>query len=186
MSRLLESYTKELAPKIQKELALKNVHQTPKLIKIVVTVGVGRAVVDQKYLDTAVATLRKLTGQQPVVTKAKNSIAGFKLREGQSIGAKVTLRGTRMYDFLDRLNSIVFPRLRDFHGLSVKAFDPQGNYSIGLKEHTVFPEISYEESAQSHGLQITLVTTAQTPQAGQALLRALGVPLERPVEKKEK
>lgn len=179
MNRLLEKYQTEVASQIKDQLGLKNVHQTPRLVKVVVSVGVGRAVVDQKYLDNAVATLRKLTGQQPVVTKAKNSIAGFKLREGNAIGAKVTLRGERMYDFLDRLNSIVFPRLRDFHGLSVKAFDRNGNYSIGLSEHTVFPEISYEETNQSHGIQITLVTTATNKEQGEALLRGLGVPLER-------
>jgi len=179
MNRLLEKYQTTVAGQIKDQLGLKNVHQTPRLIKVVVSVGVGRAVVDQKYLDNAVATLRKLTGQQPVVTKAKNSIAGFKLREGNAIGAKVTLRGERMYDFLDRLNSIVFPRLRDFHGLSIKAFDRNGNYSIGLTEHTVFPEISYEETNQSHGIQITLVTTATNKEQGEALLRGLGVPLER-------
>ncbi|MEI7818878.1 MAG: 50S ribosomal protein L5 [bacterium] len=179
MNRLMDKYRTELAAGLQKDLGYTNVHQTPKLIKIVVSVGVGRAVADQKYLDNAVATLRKLTGQQPIVTKAKNSIAGFKLREGNDIGAKVTLRGERMYDFLDRLVSVVLPRIRDFHGLSAKAFDRAGNYSIGLPEHTVFPEISYEESNQSHGLQITLVTTATDPQSGEALMRALGVPLER-------
>lgn len=179
MNRLLEKYQTAVAGHIKEQLGLKNVHQTPRLVKVVVSVGVGRAVVDQKYLDNAVATLRKLTGQQPVVTKAKNSIAGFKLREGNAIGAKVTLRGERMYDFLDRLNSIVFPRLRDFHGLSIKAFDRNGNYSIGLTEHTVFPEISYEETNQSHGIQITLVTTATNKEQGEALLRGLGVPLER-------
>lgn len=179
MNRLQEKYRTELATSLKDQLKLTNVHQTPRLIKVVVSVGVGRAVVDQKYLDTAVATLRKLTGQQPVITKAKNSIAGFKLREGNAIGAKVTLRTERMYDFLDRLNSIVLPRVRDFHGLSVKAFDPHGNYSIGLTEHTVFPEISYEEANQTHGIQITLVTTAKNKEQGEALLRTLGVPLER-------
>lgn len=179
MNRVQERYRTELATQLQKDLELANSQQTPKLNKIVVSVGVGRAVQDQKYLDNAVATLRKITGQQPIITKAKNSIAGFKLREGQEIGAKVTLRGERMYDFLDRLNAIVFPRLRDFHGLSVKAFDPAGNYSIGLKEQTVFPEINYEDASLTHGVQITLVTTASNPGAGEALLRALGVPLER-------
>ncbi len=179
MNRVMEAYKKTGKAELQKSLQVKNAHQIPKLTKIVVSVGVGRAVQDQKYLDLAVATLTKITGQQPIVTKAKNSIAGFKLREGQSIGAKVTLRGERMYDFLDRLNAIVLPRLRDFRGLSAKAFDPHGNYSIGLAEHTVFPEISYEDAQVVHGVQITLVTTATDAVSGEALLRSLGVPLER-------
>ncbi len=183
MNRVLEQYRTKSAAQLKTDLKLANVHQTPKLTKIVVSVGVGRAVQDQKYLDNAVATLRKITGQAPIITKAKNSIAGFKLREGQSIGAKVTLRGVHMYDFLDRLDAIVLPRLRDFHGLSVKAFDPQGNYSIGLAEQTVFPEINYEDASLTHGVQITLVTTAQNPKQGEALLRALGVPLERKEKK---
>lgn len=179
MNRLQETYQTKLASQLKTDLSLGNVHQIPQLKKIVVSVGVGRALQDQKYLDNAVATLRKITGQQPVVTKAKLSIASFKLREGQSIGAKVTLRGERMYDFLDRLIAVVLPRLRDFRGLSAKAFDPQGNYSIGLTEQTIFPEISYEDANMTHGLQITLVTTAQNPAAGEALMRSLGLPLER-------
>lgn len=179
MNRLRERYQTELIPALTKDLAADNLHRVPKLTKIVVSVGVGRAVQDQKYLDNAVATLTKITGQQPIVTKARLSIAGFKLREGQSIGAKVTLRGERMYDFLDRLISIVLPRIRDFHGLSVKAFDPKGNYSIGLSEQTLFPEISYEDAQLLHGIQITLVTTAQDKAEGEALMRALGLPLER-------
>ena len=179
MNRLQETYTTKLADSLKTDLKLENVHQIPRLQKIVVSVGVGRAIQDQKYLDNAVATLRTITGQQPIVTKAKLSIASFKLREGQSIGAKVTLRGERMYDFLDRLIAVVLPRIRDFRGLPSKAFDPKGNYSIGLNAQTIFPEISYEDANMTHGLQITLVTTAQTPEAGEALMRSLGLPLER-------
>lgn len=179
MNRLQETYQTKIAPQLKTDLGLENVHQIPQLKKIVVSVGVGRAIQDQKYLDNAVSTLRKVTGQQPIITKAKLSIASFKLREGQEIGAKVTLRGERMYDFLDRLISVVLPRIRDFRGLSAKAFDPQGNYSIGLNEQTIFPEISYEDANMTHGLQITLVTTAQNPAAGEALMRSLGLPLER-------
>jgi len=179
MNRLRERYQTELVKGLTKELDAKNVHRVPKLTKIVVSVGVGRAVQDQKYLDNAVATLKKVTGQQPIITKARLSIAGFKLREGQSIGAKVTLRGERMYDFLDRLIAVVLPRIRDFRGLSIKGFDPKGNYSIGVSEQTLFPEISYEDAQLTHGLQITLVTTAHTPAEGEALMRSLGLPLER-------
>lgn len=179
MSRLKQKYHEQAVASITKELDVKNAHRVPKLTKIVVSVGVGRAVMDQKYLDNAVDTLTKITGQKPIITKARLSVAGFKLREGQSIGAKVTLRGERMYDFLDRLIAVVLPRLRDFHGLSVKAFDPQGNYTIGLAEQTLFPEISYENAQLSHGVQVTLVTNAQNKTEGEALLRALGMPLER-------
>lgn len=179
MNRLQERYQSEMTTSLAKQLDAKNPHRVPKLVKIVVSVGVGRAVVDQKYLDNAVATITKITGQKPIITKARLSIAGFKLREGQSIGAKVTLRSERMYDFLDRLIAVVLPRLRDFHGLSIKGFDPQGNYSIGLAEQTLFPEISYEDAQLTHGVQVTLVTTAQNKTEGEALLRALGMPLER-------
>lgn len=179
MNRVLDRYKSELAPKLKQDLGLDNVHQVPRLTKIVVSVGVGRAVQDSKFLDNALATLRKVTGQEPVVTKAKNSIAGFKLREGQSIGAKVTLRHERMYDFLDRLDAIVLPRLRDFRGLPLAAFDPTGNYNLGLTEQTVFPEINYEDANLTHGIQITFVTTATNPEQGEALMRSLGLPLER-------
>jgi large subunit ribosomal protein L5 len=179
MNRLQERYQSEMTTSLAKQLDAKNPHRVPKLVKIVVSVGVGRAVVDQKYLDNAVATLTKITGQKPIIAKARLSIAGFKLREGQSIGAKVTLRSEHMYDFLDRLIAVVLPRLRDFHGLSIKGFDPQGNYSIGLAEQTLFPEISYEDAQLTHGVQVTLVTTAQNKTEGEALLRALGMPLER-------
>ncbi len=179
MNRLQERYKTEMIKSLTDELGVENAHRVPKLTKVVVSVGVGRAVMDQKYLDNAVATLTKITGQKPIITKARLSIAGFKLREGQSIGAKVTLRGERMYDFLDRLIAVVLPRLRDFHGLSVKGFDPQGNYSIGLAEQTLFPEIGYEDAQLTHGVQITLVTTAHNKTEGEALLRAMGMPLER-------
>lgn len=165
-------------PSLMKQLGLANIHQTPRLEKVVVNVGAGRAINDSRWLDVAINTLRKITGQQPVTTKAKGSIAGFKLREGVSIGVKVTLRGQVMYEFLDRLISVVLPRSRDFRGLPLKAFDPEGNYSIGLRDQSIFPELTFEDLALTHGLQISMVTNS-SPEHGQALLKALGFPFER-------
>ena len=141
--------------------------------------GVGRATADSKHLEVAVSTLGKITGQHPVQTVAKKSVASFKLRDGNKIGAMVTLRGERMYEFLDRLVSVTLPRIRDFRGISDVAFDPQGNYSLGLNDHTIFPEISYEEANVSHGLQINIVTTAKSPAEGKRLLELMGFPLRR-------
>lgn len=163
---------------LQKRLKIGNVHQVPKIEKLVLNVGVGRASGDSRALETATNTLRKISGQQPVVTKAKSSIAGFKLREGQPIGVKVTLRGRSMYEFIDRLISVVLPRMRDFRGLSTKAFDPQGNYSIGLRDQSVFPELSYEETTFLHGLQVNIVTNSDRDLSLE-LLRELGFPFEK-------
>ncbi|MEX0748652.1 MAG: 50S ribosomal protein L5 [Candidatus Saccharimonadales bacterium] len=178
MNRLQAKYQNELVSQLQKELKLSNVHQVPRIEKVVINVGAGRSLNDSRILETAKNTLCKITGQQPVVTTASKSIAGFKLREGQAIGTKVTLRGQNMYEFLDRLISIVLPRTRDFRGLSVKAFDPHGNYSLGLTDQSVFPELSYEDANVLHGLQINVVTNSNPAQA-QALLHALGLPFER-------
>jgi len=151
MNRLQTKYNNTVKSELKTELGISNVHQIPKIEKIMVNSGVGKAVADSKHLDAAVATLTKITGQKPVITKARNSIATFKLREGMEIGAKVTLRGERMYSFLDRLIAVVLPRTRDFRGVSTKAFDKSGNYSIGFNDQTVFPEISYEDASAVHG-----------------------------------
>jgi large subunit ribosomal protein L5 len=179
MNRLRKQYQDEIRPALQKELELGNVHQIPRIEKVVINAGVGRAVNDSKHLDTVAATIRKVTGQQPVTTTAKNSIAGFKLREGNKIGVMVTLRGETMYEFLDRLVAIVLPRIRDFRGVSEKAFDGRGNYSIGINDQSVFPEISYEEASDRHGLQINIVTSAKTPAESRRLLELMGFPFRR-------
>jgi large subunit ribosomal protein L5 len=169
----------KFVPELEKELGLKNVHQLPKLEKIVVNVGLGRAKDDKKIIETATNTVRKITGQEPVKTYAKKSIAGFKLREGNMIGLKVTLRGDKMYEFADRLINIVLPRLRDFHGVSAKAFDKQGNYSIGFTDQSVFPELSFDETTTSHGLQVVFNISAHEPAHARALLEKFGVPFEK-------
>jgi large subunit ribosomal protein L5 len=153
VARLRTDYNEKFVAELQKELELKNVHQVPRVEKVVINVGLGRAKDDKKTIEAAKNTLRKITGQEPVETVAKNSIAGFKLREGNMIGLKLTLRGDRMYEFMDRLINIVMPRLRDFHGVSNKAFDKQGNYSIGMTEQSVFPELTFEETTTPHGLR---------------------------------
>jgi large subunit ribosomal protein L5 len=177
--RLRIQYAETVAQELQKELELKNAHQVPKLEKIVVNIGLGKAKDDKKLLQVATNTLRKITGQQPVETVAKNSIAGFKLREGNKIGLKVTLRGDRMYEFLDRVISVVLPRLRDFHGVSLKAFDRQGNYSLGFIDQSVFPELSFEETTTAHGLQVVLVINSQGKEQSKALLEKFGMPFEK-------
>ncbi len=179
MSRLQEKYIKETAPKLKDELKIANVHQIPKVEKVVLNIGLGRSVQDNKVIDVATNTLRKITGQQPVKTIAKHSIAGFKLREGNVIGLKVTLRRDRMYEFMDRLISIVLPRTRDFRGLPANAFDPQGNYSLGLRDQSVFAELSYEDTLTAHGLQINIVTSANDKGDAKVLLTNLGFPFER-------
>lgn len=179
MNRLQTKYSDTIRAELKDELSVSNVHQIPKIEKIVLNSGVGKAVADSKHLDAAVATLAKISGQKPVVTKARNSIATFKLREGMEIGAKVTLRGERMYSFLDRLIAVVLPRTRDFHGVSAKAFDKSGNYSIGISDQTVFPEISYEDASAVHGLQITIVISGNDPKASKVLLEKLGMPFEK-------
>jgi len=178
-ARLQVQYVQSISPELQKDLNLKNPHQLPKLEKVVVNIGLGGAKDDKKLMEVATNTLRKITGQQPVQTIAKNSIAGFKLREGNKIGLKVTLRGQRMYEFVDRLINIVLPRLRDFHGVSAKAFDHQGNYSLGFVDQSVFPELSFEETTTSHGLQVVFVINCQQKEHGRALLEKFGLPFEK-------
>jgi len=179
VARLKDLYNKQYAAELQKELALANPHQVPRLEKIVVNVGLGRAKDDKKIMETASNTVRKITGQEPIDTVAKNSIAGFKLREGNKIGIKVTLRGNKMYEFADRLINIVLPRLRDFHGVKAGAFDKSGNYSIGFTDQSVFPELTFEETTTAHGLQVVFVVKAQDVNASRALLAKLGMPFEK-------
>ncbi len=164
---------------IKKELGLSNIHQVPSIEKIVINVGLGKSKDDKKQFEAASNTLSKITGQKPIDTYSRMSIASFKLREGNKIGMKVTLRGDRMYEFLDRFINIVMPRLRDFHGVSRKSFDNQGNFSIGVAEQSIFPELSFEETTTSHGMQIVIVTTAKNPQQAQVLLTKLGMPFQK-------
>jgi large subunit ribosomal protein L5 len=177
MPRLKQRYRDEVVPALREQLGLSNVMQVPKLEKIVVNVGVGDAVKDGRMLDAALADLTTITGQQPVVTKARKSIAGFKLREGMAIGAKVTLRGDRMWEFYDRLVSLALPRIRDFRGMNPLAFDGHGNYTLGVTEQLIFPEIDYDKVLAVRGMDITIVTSATTDDDGRALLVALGFPL---------
>jgi large subunit ribosomal protein L5 len=176
--RLKQKYKAEIAEQLLKDLGLTNVHQIPTLTKIVVNMGVGEAARDGKIIDGAVADLVKITGQKPQVTKARKSIAQFKLREGQPIGAHVTLRGDRMWEFLDRLLSLALPRIRDFRGLSPKQFDGTGNYTFGLTEQSMFHEIDQDKIDRVRGMDITVVTTAKTDDQGRALLKALGFPFQ--------
>lgn len=178
-ARLKVLYNTQYVAELQKELNLKNVNDVPKIEKITLNVGLGRAKDDKKLLEVAENTLKKITGQQPVKTVAKLSIASFKLREGNVIGLKVTLRGDRMYEFLDRLVNLVLPRLRDFHGVSNKAFDRQGNYSIGLTEQSVFPELTFEETTTAHGLQAVISIKAKEQSHARALLVKFGMPFEK-------
>ena len=177
--RLKELYESKIAAELKTELDLKNINQVPKLEKVVLNIGLGKAKDDKKVLETAANTLRKISGQQPVDTLAKQSIAAFKLREGNKIGLKLTLRGDRMYEFLDRLINIVLPRLRDFHGVSLKAFDNQGNYSIGLNDQSVFPELTFDETTTTHGLQVVIVIKNEDKEHSKALLTKLGMPFEK-------
>lgn len=179
MNRLKEKYMKEIVPSLMSKFNYKSVMQVPKLEKIVVNMGVGDAVQNSKALDNAVEELTQITGQKPVVTKAKKSIAGFRLREGMPIGAKVTLRGERMYDFLDKLVSVSLPRVRDFRGVSKNAFDGRGNYTLGIKEQLIFPEIDYDKVAKVRGMDIVIVTTANTDEESRELLTQLGMPFKK-------
>jgi large subunit ribosomal protein L5 len=174
--RLKERYRQEVLPALQRELELENPMRVPRLEKIVVNMGVGDAIRDAKLLDAAVADLATITGQKPAITKARKSIAAFKLRAGMSIGAKVTLRGARMWEFLDRLLATALPRIRDFRGLDPDAFDGSGNYTIGVTEQLIFPEIDYDKVVKVRGMDITIVTTAPDDDEARALLRALGFP----------
>src|SRR5580765_7855851 len=178
VARLKQQFQTTSAAELMKELSLSNRHEVPQLEKIVVNIGLGRAKDEKKVLDTAANTLRKITGQQPIETMAKKSIASFKLREGNKIGLKVTLRGERMYEFADRLINIVLPRLRDFHGVSAKAFDKAGNYSLGMTDQSVFPELTFEETTTVHGLQIIFVINAHEQAHAKALLEKFGMPFE--------
>lgn len=178
MARMKDLYKSTVAPELLKELGLANVNQVPKITKVVINAGVGRAALDAKKLEAVVKGLRDIAGQAPVITKAKKSIAGFKLREGMNVGVTVTLRGDRMYEFLDRLVSIALPRVRDFRGIKKDAFDGHGNYSLGLREHGVFPEIPYEEASEPFGLQVNISTNAQNDEQAKALLTHLGFPFK--------
>jgi large subunit ribosomal protein L5 len=175
----LKALYKQIAPELQKELDLMNPHQVPKLEKIVINIGLGRGKDDKRLLEVANNTLTKITGQKPVETFARMSIATFKLREGNKIGLKVTLRGDRMYEFLDRLLTVVLPRLRDFHGVNARAFDKQGNFSLGLTDQSVFPELTFEETTTAHGLQAVMVIKAEEQAHSRALLEKFGMPFEK-------
>ena len=176
MDSLQEKYAKEVAPELTKKFGYKNVMQLPKLEKVIINMGVGEAVGNPKALDAAVSDLTLIAGQKPIVTRAKKSIATWKIRQGMPIGAKVTLRGTRMYQFLDKFMNVALPRVRDFHGVSAKAFDGRGNYSVGLKEQLIFPEIDYDKIDKVRGMNVVIVTTAKTDEEARALLSLLGMP----------
>src|SRR5688572_30332180 len=178
-TRLRDQYNTTIAAELMKELGLKNAHQVPRLEKITLNVGLGKAKDDKKMFEAATNTLTKIAGQKPVETVAKKSIASFKLREGNKIGLKVTLRGNKMYEFLDRLITLVLPRLRDFHGVSPRAFDRQGNFAIGLSDQSVFPELSFEETTTVHGLQVVFTIRCNKPSDARALLEKFGMPFEK-------
>ncbi len=178
MATLKETYKTEIAPKLKDELGLQNVMEVPRITKITLNMGVGEALGDKKVLENAVADMEKIAGQKPVVTKARKSIAGFKVREGWPIGCKVTLRSERMYEFLERLISIAIPRIRDFRGISPKSFDGRGNFAMGVTEQIIFPEIDYDQVDALRGLDITITTTARNDDEGRALLRAFNFPLK--------
>ena len=176
--RLKELYKSEIIPALEKELEIDNINKVPRLEKIVVNMGVGRATSDSKLLDAAMADLRVITGQQPCITRAKKSIAGFHVRQGQAIGCKVTLRGDRMWEFLDRLLATALPRVRDFRGIPTTSFDGHGNYSLGITEQLIFPEIDYDKVDRTRGMDIAFVTTAEDDASALALFRALGFPFK--------
>ena len=179
MSRLHETYERSIRPQLMKEFGYANPHEVPRLEKIVINVGMGEAIDNPKLLDGAVQELAAITGQRPVVTRAKKSISNFKLREGMVIGAKVTLRGRRMYEFLDRLVNVSIPRIRDFRGVPTRSFDGRGNYTLGIKEQLIFPEVDYDKVEKVHGMDITIVTTAERDDEALALLAAFGMPFRR-------
>ena len=179
MSRLQEQYKNELAGEIQKKLGLKNTQEVPKITKITINMGVGDAVADKKVLEKARADMERIGGQKPVIRRARKSVAAFKIRDGMPIGCKVTLRRERMYEFLDRLVNIAIPRIRDFRGLNPKSFDRAGNYSMGVQEQIIFPEINYDEIDAIRGMDITITTTARNPEEGRALLEAFNFPFKK-------
>ncbi len=179
MNRLLEKYNTQVKPELQKKFNYTSPMQTPKIVKIVINMGLGDAVANSKVLDEAVEELTAIAGQKPVVTKAKKSIASFKLREGMPIGCKVTLRGEKMYEFFDKLVSIALPRVRDFHGISADSFDGRGNYTLGVKEQLIFPEINFDKVKKIRGMDIVIVTTANTDEEGRTLLGLMGMPFKK-------
>jgi large subunit ribosomal protein L5 len=179
MNRFREKYNKTVVPALKEEFKYTNPHQVPRIVKVVVSAGVGRAVSDAKHLDAVAETLAKVTGQHPVTTIARKSIASFKLREGNKVGTTVTLRGDRAEEFLDLLVGVVLPRIRDFRGISATAFDPFGNYSLGLPDQSIFPQIPFEEVGTTHGLQVNIVTSASTAAEGKRLLQLMGFPLRK-------
>jgi large subunit ribosomal protein L5 len=178
-ARLAQIYRDQIVPKLKADLGVANIMQVPKITKITVNMGVGEAVADRKVMDAAVADLTKITGQKPLVTKSRKAIASFKLREGLAVGCMVTLRGDRMYEFLDRLISIAMPRIRDFRGVSPRSFDGRGNYSLGVKEQIIFPEIQYDQIDTIRGMDITITTTASDNKQGRALLEAFNFPFRK-------
>jgi large subunit ribosomal protein L5 len=179
MARLQEYYRETVVPRLRADLKIENAMQVPRITKITVNMGVGEAVADRKVMDAAVTDLAKITGQKPLITKSRKAIASFKLRAGLAVGAKVTLRGARMYEFLDRLINIAMPRIRDFRGVSPRSFDGQGNYSLGVKEQIIFPEIQYDQVDQIRGMDITITTTAVDNRHGRALLEAFNFPFRK-------
>ncbi len=178
-SRLKEKYQKEVVPALQKEFDYNNPMQVPSVHKVVVNIGMGEAIQNAKAMDAAVSDLASITGQRPVITRAKRSVAAFKLREGMQIGVMVTLRGDRMYYFLDKLINVALPRLRDFQGVSPEAFDGRGNYTLGLREQLVFPEIDYDKVDKVRGMEVSIVTTARTDEEGRWLLKLMGMPFKK-------
>ncbi len=178
MARLKEVYNSEIVPKLREELGLKNIMEVPRITKITLNMGVGEAVADKKVLENAVGDLTAIAGQKPVVTRARKSIAGFKIRDGWPIGCKVTLRSERMYEFLERLIVVAIPRIRDFRGISAKSFDGRGNFAMGVNEQIIFPEVEYDKVDKLRGLDITITTTARNDDEGRALLRAFDFPLK--------
>jgi len=176
LSTLKEKYLQEVRPALMEQFSYKNIYEVPRLEKVVINMGIGEGKENPKLLDAAVLELAQITGQRPVVTKAKKSVASFKLREGMSIGCKVTLRGERMYDFVNKLLNVALPRVRDFRGVSPRSFDGRGNYSLGLKEQIIFPEIDYDDIEKVQGMDITIVTTARTDEEARELLKLLGMP----------
>ncbi len=179
MSRLQEQYNETVAPQLMKELGLSNVMEVPRITKITVNMGVGESVGDRKVLDRAMEDLTKIAGQKPVITRARKSVASFKIRDGMAIGCKVTLRRERMYEFLDRLVNIAIPRVRDFRGLSAKSFDGRGNFNMGVREQIIFPEVDYDEVDAIRGMNITITTTARNNEEGRALLQAFNFPFRK-------
>jgi len=179
MARLKEKYKNDIAPALAKEFDIKNPMAIPRIEKVIINMGIGEAISNAKILDTAAEELRAITGQKPVITKAKKSIASFKLRQGMNIGTMVTLRGERMFEFLDRLISVALPRVRDFRGISAKAFDGRGNYTLGIREQLIFPEIDFNKVDKTRGMNISIITSAKNDEQSRALLKALGMPFRQ-------